>query len=104
MKDRLRERLLLGLKALGLSAVFAVAAGVGVYLHVDLPPARRAIARNVESLLNDTFEGRFEIGAIEHLSSRTLRVTEVRVRDSRGALVLTVKGLRVRADAFDILF
>jgi translocation and assembly module TamB len=103
MNERLRERLVLALKGLGLGAVFVVAAGVGVALHVDLPAGRRVVARNVESLLNDTFQGRFEIIGIERLSSSTLRVREVRVRDPGGALVLSAKGLRVRADAFDVL-
>jgi hypothetical protein len=88
---------------LGLATVFVVSAGVGVYLHVDLPPARRVVARNVEALLNDTFQGRFEIDSIDRISSRTLRVSRVRVRDPKGAVVLEVRGLRVRADAFEIL-
>ncbi|HEX6276581.1 MAG TPA: hypothetical protein VFZ53_26245, partial [Polyangiaceae bacterium] len=103
MNERLRERLGLGLKALGLSAVFVLAAGAGVLLHLDLPAARRVVARNVEALLNDTFQGRFEIDSIERISSRTLRVSEVRVRDPRGTVVLRVRGLRVRADAFELL-
>ncbi|HEX6766708.1 MAG TPA: hypothetical protein VF103_14540, partial [Polyangiaceae bacterium] len=103
MNGRLRERLARVGKALGLGAVFVASAVVGVYLHVDLPPARREVARNIEALLNDTFQGRFEIGAIERISSGTLRVSEVTVRDPKGNVVLRVRGLRVRADAFEIL-
>ncbi|HEX6765744.1 MAG TPA: hypothetical protein VF103_09715, partial [Polyangiaceae bacterium] len=103
MNERLRDRLVLGLKGLGLGAVFVVAAGVGLALHADLPAGHRVVARNLESLLNDTFQGRFEIIGIERLSSSTLRVGEVRVRDPGGALVLSAKRLRVRADAFDVL-
>jgi hypothetical protein len=98
-----RERLVAAGKGLGLTAVFVAATAVGVYLHVDLPPARREVARRVEDLLNDTFQGRFEIGSIERISSRTLRVSEVRVRDPKGMVVLVVKSLRVRSDAYDIL-
>jgi hypothetical protein len=98
-----RERLLLAGKALGLTAVFVVATAAGVSLHVDLPPARREVARRVESLLNGTFQGRFAIRSIDRISSRTLRISEVLVRDPRGTLVLVVKGLRVRSDAYDIL-
>ena len=103
MNERLRERLALGAKALGLGAVFALATALGVYLHLDLAPARRALARNLEALLNDTFQGRFEIDSIDRISSRALRVSEVRVKDPKGTVVLRVQGLRVRADAFDIV-
>ena len=52
MNKSLRERLLDASKILALAAVFLVSAALGLYLHVDLPAARRLVARNVEALLD----------------------------------------------------
>src|SRR5687768_1502043 len=99
----MRERLLAVAKALGLGLVFVVSLAGSLLLHSDLAPARRLVARELEVLLNDTFQGRFEIDSIDRFSRRTLRVSEVRVRDPKGVVVLKVKGLRVRVEAFDVL-
>jgi hypothetical protein len=95
--------LLSAAKGLGLALVFVVSLAGSLLLHSDLAPARRLVASELETLLNDTFQGRFEIDSIERFSRRTLRVSEVRVRDPKGVVVLRVKGLRVRVEAFDVL-
>jgi hypothetical protein len=85
------------LRALALTVVFLAVLAAAVVLHVGLPPGRRVAGLALVELLNRTFVGRFEVGAVSQLSPECVAVDRFVVRDPRGRVVLDVSGVRVRA-------
>jgi translocation and assembly module TamB len=91
------------LAGLGWGLCFAAVFGLALFLHVGLPPGKRVLSRSLVTLLERTFLGDFEVGAIEHLSTSSVVVERFVVRDPEQRVVLDVRGLRVRAGLWSIL-
>jgi hypothetical protein len=102
-KQRLLALAKATLKSLGVIAVFTGGVAGGVVLHVNLPVARRLTADLLSSGLRGQFRGSMDIGGIEHMDLHGFTVSEVRMKDEAGNVVLVVSGLRVRADVLAIL-
>lgn len=96
-------RTLRTLQALGLFLIFALALVSGAVLHVGLPVSRGATARLVERFLDATFEGSFEIGAIERLSGGGLRARDLSAFDPDGRKVLSIDQLEADVDPLDLV-
>lgn len=82
----------------GLLLVFASGSLLSFVLYADLPAGRRAVAIGLERVLKNSFEGSFNIDAIEQVSLHDLRARGFTVHDPDGHLVLSVSALSVRMD------
>ncbi len=88
---------------LGLLLVFVSGSLLSVVLYANLPAGRRVASSGLRRLLASTFEGRFAIDAVDHVSLTELRARGITVQDPDGRLVLSVSALSVQADLLDVL-
>jgi len=82
----------------GLALVFAGGSLLSLVLYGNLPASRRGVALGLQRVLANTFEGRFSIDAVEHISLGELRARGFSVRDPDGQLVLSVDLVTVQMD------
>jgi hypothetical protein len=82
----------------GLLLVFASGSLLSFVLYADLPAGRRAVAIGLERVLKNSFEGSFNIDAIEQVSLHDLHARGFTVHDPDGHLVLSVSAVSVRLD------
>lgn len=98
-KRRRALRALLHVAAGAVLLVVFVGGTLGaLVLYANLPAGRRLAARGLQRTLTKTFEGGFEIEAVERLSLYELRATGVTIRDPDGHVVLTASEVSVQAD------
>jgi hypothetical protein len=71
---------------------------VAFALHLNLPAARREIARRASEMATDRVLGTVRIEDLRHVGLRRLELGRATVEDPRGARVLTVDGLVVEYD------
>ncbi|MEP7049953.1 MAG: hypothetical protein ABJB12_06350 [Pseudomonadota bacterium] len=81
-----------------LLALFAGGSALGLVLYAGLPAGRRVVAFALQRALASTFEGKFSIDRVDHVSLTELRASGITVRDPDGHLVLAVNALSVQAD------
>jgi translocation and assembly module TamB len=84
-------------KWLALGAVFVVALGVSIAVHLDLQPVRRTVRLIANRVLTGVFEGRLVIGGIDHLDLHGVTFLDVTTYDPHGGQVIHVH--RLQADA-----
>ena len=96
------QRLLSGLSRVGAGAglflVFVGGSLLSIVLYADLPANRRGVTFALQRVLNDTFEGRFSIDAIDQVSLKELHARGITVHDPDGHLVLSVNALSAQLD------
>ncbi len=80
------------------ATLFAASSVVGLALHLDRPAARRVLASTIGYLYGSAMQGRLEVVGIRHLSPRHLEVDELHLYDEQDREVITLQGVRVRAD------
>ena len=89
--------------ALLLTLVFVFSLIAGAVLHLGLPLSKLATASLLERFLDSTFEGSFEVGAIDQLSGQHARATDLIVKDPDGRVVLRIARLDAEVDAIALL-
>ena len=93
-------------KMLGLAGgavVFALAAGGGLLVHMNVPAVRRAITARVNSLLASALPGHVVITRLGGLGWGGIDDADVTVDDPRGSYVMRVQGLGARIATMDLL-
>ncbi|MBX3182258.1 MAG: translocation/assembly module TamB domain-containing protein [Polyangiaceae bacterium] len=80
------------------TTLFAAASAVGFALHLDRPASRRVLASTIGYLYSGAMQGRLEVVGLSHLSPRHLEVDELHLYDDQDREVVTLNGVRVRAD------
>ncbi|HET9957584.1 MAG TPA: hypothetical protein VFQ61_23970, partial [Polyangiaceae bacterium] len=84
-------------------AVFFVASGVGVILHLNLPQSRRVLGRLATSALNQNLQGRFEVGEIEQIGPQNLIVNGFSAHDPQGRRVLIASRVALSVDLITLV-
>src|SRR5262252_6818927 len=83
-------------RVVSLSLVFALAAALGLILHLGLSPARRLVAATITRVLDGPLRGRIVVEHIERLAIDGVGGVTAVVYDEEGRRVLAVYGLRAR--------
>jgi hypothetical protein len=89
--------------AIGLLLVFVTAFVAALLLHVDLPAARRAIARLASEQGSAGLKGSVEITDLSHVGPRAIDVGRITIRDPAGRPVAVVEGAHVRYAAVPLV-
>lgn len=89
--------------ALGLGIVFVGSALVALGLHLDRPVSHRVVRDVANRVLGSVFEGRLEVGEIEHVGIDGADIRTVTAFDPRGAPTLHASRLRARLDVVALL-
>ncbi|MCL2725437.1 MAG: translocation/assembly module TamB [Polyangiaceae bacterium] len=79
----------------GLAVWFLATALLGVLVHLNVPAARRIVARETSAALGSLLSGAVTVEHVGRLDLRGLSGVRARVRDPEGVEVLFVDGLRV---------
>ncbi|HET7538970.1 MAG TPA: hypothetical protein VFK05_03835 [Polyangiaceae bacterium] len=87
----------------GLILVFLGGSLLALALYSNLPAGRRGVTLGLERVLNQSFEGRFVIEGVEHVSLNELRARGFTVHDSDGQLVLSLDSITVQLDLAEML-
>jgi translocation and assembly module TamB len=87
----------------GTTAVFALAVGGGVLMHLDRPLVRRVLVSRVNAALGPAFEGKITIERVDAIGASGIAGADVHVEDGSGRRVLRVEGLRAHLDTLALL-
>lgn len=82
--------------------VFVSASVAGFVLHIDLPAERRVLASSVDELFARTMQGRLRVNGIKRISPRHIEVESLHLTDARQREVVTLTGVRLRANFLDL--
>jgi translocation and assembly module TamB len=88
---------------LAVVATAIVALVSGVVLHLDLPPARRLVARALDGVLASSLPGTARIDGLRHLSALSLRAERFYVTTPEGVEVLAFEDIDARFSLFSML-
>lgn len=91
------------LALVGVVALFAVGAGVGLVGHLNTAAGRRVTTAFLGGALVDLFQGEVRIGSLQRVSAYEVVAADVVVRDPEGQVVLKVSRLTAQADVADIV-
>ncbi|MCA9646359.1 MAG: hypothetical protein KC492_36990, partial [Myxococcales bacterium] len=84
------------------SVVFTAATGAGFFLHVDLPASRRVVAETIEKSYAASMQGQLRVEGLRHVSPQRLEIDTLRLIDTSGREVVTLSGVRIRANLVDL--
>jgi translocation and assembly module TamB len=89
--------------AAGTGIVLLASIAAGVVLHLNLPPARRLIAREVNLLLAPLFEGRLTVERLGALHTTGIGGADVRIDAADGHPIILAHGVRARVHPVALL-
>jgi len=89
--------------AVGAVLTFVVAVVAAVFLHMDLPCARRVAVAQVDVLLQPVLQGKIEVRGIERLRLSGVDGVEVRIVDPEGVTVILAQGVSARISVWGIV-
>ncbi|MGE0324632.1 MAG: translocation/assembly module TamB domain-containing protein [Polyangiaceae bacterium] len=84
------------------SVLFTAATGAGFLLHVDLPASRRVLAETIEKSYAASMRGQLRVEGLRHISPQRLEIDTLRLIDASGREVVTLSGVRIRANLVDL--
>lgn len=82
--------------------LFGATTGAGVLLHLDLPASRRVLAETIEGSYAASMQGQLRVEGLRHVSPNRLEIDTLRLIDTSGREVVTLSGVRIRANLVDL--
>jgi translocation and assembly module TamB len=93
MRIRPASVLMRSVVVLAYGIVFLIAVVTGILLHLDLPPARRALLATINDSLRGVFLGTLTLESVDHLGVDGVRGLRVSARAPTGQVVLHAEGV-----------
>ncbi|MCA9630052.1 MAG: translocation/assembly module TamB domain-containing protein [Myxococcales bacterium] len=84
------------------SVIFGAATGAGLLLHLDLPASRRVLSETIDRTYAVGMQGELRVEGLRHVSPNRLEIDTLRLIDTSGREVVTLSGVRVRANLVDL--
>ncbi|MEY4547650.1 MAG: hypothetical protein RL685_3845 [Pseudomonadota bacterium] len=90
-------------QALAWSLVFVLSALLGLWLHGNAPALRRTVTQAIQQSLEGRYRGQLLLGEIERLSASGITLSQLELRDPRGAPVLSLGRVQLSFGLWQLL-